>query len=230
MNLKWILFLIFSFLSRPTFALYGARVVSAGKFSGVASLHLQDPENSTNRAFCAAVLISPTKVLTAGHCIDVIGMEVYDFSMRLINDPQLLRVKIAGKNHEVKSVYYAPSYFEAAGFEGEDVAVIELKEKSFATPLPVASASALSLNRAVTLVAHGLEGKSRIKYLKQLNGHRMMTFDGGTSGACAGDSGGAVIIENKGRFELAGIILSEGEGCERKDSWSVHPSLTTRSL
>ena len=196
----------------------------------MASLHIHDPENVSSKAFCAAVLISPTKVLTAGHCMDVIGMEVYDYALRLVNEPQLLRVNIAGKKHVAKSVTFARSYFEASGFEGEDLAVIELQEKSFATPIPVTTIKNLRVHVPVTLVAHGKEGNSIIKSVNQLGEHRITTLDGTFTRACAGDSGGAIIVENAGRYELAGIILTDGVGCERRDTLSIHPSLSTRSL
>jgi secreted trypsin-like serine protease len=230
MNLKCLLFIVISFLSRPTHALYGGRPLAPGKFSGVASLHLQDPENVTDKAFCAAVLIGPTKVLTAGHCIDVIGLDVYDYSLKLVNDPEVLRVKIAGVIHRVKSVTLAESYFESSDFRGEDVAVIELQEKSTATPIPVTSSKSLQVDLPVTMVAHGKSGHSVVKAVEKFSGHRLLRLDGTFTRSCAGDSGGAIIIETAGRYELAGLILSDGEGCERRDTVSIHPSLATRAL
>ncbi len=228
MLFKFFFGLLFFITCEATYALYGAHPASGLLSKAVVSLHLQDPEHASEKAFCSGVLITPTKVLTAGHCIDVIGLELYEMSTKLIYEPEILRVNILGQKVKVKSVRFATSYFDSSGFEGEDVAVIELQQASVATPISIAPKNSLHVGAKAKMIAHGQESLSVIKSMTSYAHHTVMALDGSKSGVCSGDSGGALLVERNGKYELAGILLSENQGCTKSDFWSVSPSPSSR--
>ncbi len=224
MNVR--IFLLFALVSMSdlSHALYGARPINSSDLRAVVSLHLDDPENDEYDYFCSGVLIAPDKVLTAGHCIGVMGNILNDDVFRLTGSPETVVIKSSDESVRAKSISFAPSYFDAAGFEGEDLAIIDLvRPMKNIRPLKLASIASLKAGVMMTLVARGKMATTALLSLKRYAQTRVLTTDGFQAGTCLGDSGGAMLIEKDGQYELAGILNFQGEGCEKKNSVAIFP-------
>lgn len=220
--MKYGLFFLLLLITQSAFALYGDKVVPASE-SYVVSLHLRDAENADRDYFCQGVLIASNKVLTAGHCIDGMGGEVYDMSHALIYRPELVWVKVGTKLHRAKSISLAPSYFEGNGFETEDLALIELAQPTSVVPVKLASKNDLVNNQKLTLIARQKKVESSLLFARSY-GTVAALFLNKTSGACQGDSGGAIVLNKNGQQLLAGILMYNGEGeCDRKTGYGYFP-------
>lgn len=216
-------FLLLLLVSQSAFALYGKNVTTSSD-SFVVSLFLNDQQNPETNFFCNGVLISPTKVLTAGHCIDGIGIELYETSHELIYRPELVNVKVGKDLIRAKSISLAPSYFEGTGFEAEDLAIVELsKPITGVMPIKFLPKMSVQKNLGVTLIARGKKVDGLIISVKQFLKTGIL-FIHGSSGACRGDSGGAIIVKQNGEPKLAGILMYSGEGaCDQKAGYGHLP-------
>lgn len=210
---------IFLFITQSAFALYGSKVETSHE-AFVVSLHIKDARNPKFDFFCIGVLISKTKVLTAGHCIDVMGLEIYDYSHGLIYMPEVVAVKVGGKSIRAKSVTISPMYFEGNGLEAEDLAIIELETPvTNVQPIPFASKAAITKEKHLTLIARG---KKTTAYRSTIKGRALIINE--SAGTCRGDSGGAVVINENGQQRLAGILIYDGaDTCERKTGYAYLP-------
>lgn len=190
----------------------------------MASLFLDDKENPDQGFFCSGVLIAPNKVLTAGHCIDRMGLDVYEMSQALVYRPQLLKIEIAGKMVRAKSVTFSNSYFEGHGFNSEDLAIIELRAPlKNAKPISMAPKGALIKGIPLSLIARGNKVKTSLLHVRNFPNSTILVLDK-EAGACLGDSGGAIILEEKGQPKLAGILMYEGDRtCIRKNGYGHFP-------
>lgn len=128
MNFKMFIFVLLISISDLSHALYGARTITPSQFSAVVTIHLNDSEKPEYDSFCSGVLVAPDKVLTIGHCIEVVGSKLYEKWNIFTYEPNLIKIKAGGNKYEVADVIIAPSYTEAVGFEGEDLAIITLKK------------------------------------------------------------------------------------------------------
>lgn len=217
------LFIFVLSISEFSHALYGGRTLPArSELDAIVSLHLSDPYEPQYDFFCSGVLIAPDKVLTTGHCIDVMASEVYSMWNIFAYEPELIKVKIAGVKYPVADVIFAPTYFEAPGFEGEDLAIVKLqKAVTSIRPMKFASRASLKVNQPVTLVARGQIAETTISALKTYGKHLVIESNGSRAGICAGDSGGALLIKNAKEYQLAGILSSPDEGCEKRTGVSI---------
>lgn len=220
--MKYGLFLLM-FFAQSAFALYGAKVESASA-PFVVSLHLRDSDFPQYDFFCNGVLISPTKVLTAGHCIDGMSLNVYDYSHGFIYSPHVLAVKVGGKLIRANSVTLSPSYFESQGLDAEDLAVIELSRPvTNVSPIAFASKAAVTKERNVTLIASGKQTTAFRSVFRRFGGNDVLIINE-SAGTCRGDSGGAVVINENGQQKLAGILIYDGDGnCDRKTNYAFYP-------
>lgn len=216
--MKYGLFL-FLFFAQSAFALYGSKVETSHE-DYVVSLHIKDAQNPKYDFFCNGVLISKTKVLTAGHCIDVMGLNVYDYSHGLIYMPEVVVVKVGGKSIRAKTVTISPNYFEGIGLEAEDLALIELETPvTNVIPITFASKASVAKERSLTLIARGTKTTA---FRSTVRGNALIINE--SAGTCRGDSGGAVVINENGQQKLAGILIYDGEGnCERKTGYAYYP-------
>lgn len=205
------------FFVQNAFALYGARVEVATE-SYVVSLH------NGGKIFCSGVLISPTKVLTAGHCIDVQGQEEFGNSHGLVYEPEKLIVKVGGLNVRARAVTLSSSYFEGVGFDAEDLALIELSTPvKNVKPITLARKIDLVNQTKVTLIARNKKVSGVLSFARSYGAVTALFIDK-ASGACLGDSGGAIVLNKNGEPKLAGILMYSGEQtCMRKTSFGYFP-------
>lgn len=229
MNFR-IFFLFFMLsMSDLSHALYGARTVADTRLDGVVSLIFDDVDNETYKGqFCNGVMISPTTVLTAAHCIEGVGREAFlsEDPYSLVMYPGLVVIKAKNKSVKAKKIIFAPSYFEGYGKEGEDLALIELeKPLTGLKPFKLAPKSLIQAGRSVSLVANEKIGKTTLKEVSEYDTATVLRTDGKDVGVCLGDSGGAMLVEEKGEFFLAGILTVEVDGCERRDTFAYGPQL-----
>lgn len=207
------------FFVQNAFALYGAKVEVASEGYVVSLIN-----NGKN--FCNGVLISPTKVLTAGHCIDMQGQEGFDNSHGLIYEPEKLIVKVGAMNIRARAVTLSQSYFEGLGYNAEDLALIELSAPvKNVKPITLARKVDLVNQTAVTLIARNKKVSGVLSFARSYGAVAALFIDK-ASGACLGDSGGAVVINKNGEPKLAGILMYSGEEtCMRKTGYAYFPKV-----
>ncbi|MFF7359685.1 trypsin-like serine protease [Streptomyces sp. NPDC008125] len=200
--------------------------------------------------FCGAVVVAPTKVLTAAHCLgsDVLGGEVADVpDLRIIADRDDLR-GTGGREIPVKDAWINPAYDPSTNVGDAAVLTlaVALPEKS---SIPVArdgdaaySAGGQALvygwgdttgygTYASTLRAASVQVLSDEACATAYPGGSRGTYDassmvcaGGPEGgydACQGDSGGPLVVGGR----LIGLV-SWGNGCARADSPGVYTRIS----
>lgn len=219
------LLLFFILFAENSYALYG-KVVKQAKEKFVVSLSLDENHKRGFEDFCSGVLISPTKVLTAGHCINGIGHMAYGMSMALVYRPYHLFIEVGDEVIEASSVTYSPDYFESRFFDGEDLALIHLsKVVKFVKPIKITDRKLIS-GLPLTLIARERKVETKLTEARTFGNAGVLFLDS-AAGACAGDSGGAVVVQEKsGEPELAGILMYAGkEKCERKTGHAYFPKV-----
>ena len=110
--------LLFCLFSTSAFALYGGRPASS-------SSHLVNLQVGKD-VFCQGVALSKTKILTAGHCIEEMGVRLNENSQILTYYPETVSVVFGRESVRAKEITFAPSMFDG-GVLAEDIALVELK-------------------------------------------------------------------------------------------------------
>ncbi|MBM4251542.1 MAG: trypsin-like serine protease [Deltaproteobacteria bacterium] len=205
----------------PSFArIYGGMPVPDGGFAAVVAVAIGDEPYP----FCTGVLVSPTAVLTAGHCVTVQSqVDDYDANARR-HRPSDLRVYVGNALREsgehqrfsVRQVHLHPM-LRASPIGYADYAILELSEP-VAGVAPVrmvldnaARIQALRRGQA-TLIGFGYRESSLSgeKYavttkLRSLNTAEVLVGGNGQD-TCTGDSGGpALVPQEPGKLALLGI-------------------------
>lgn len=180
---------------------------------------------STNgRSFCQGVAITPTKVLTSGHCIEAMGLEIRENSQLLTYYPEMVNVAGSSDRVQAKVITLAPTYFDSSAADAEDLALIELPRALRGVEiLPVADARDLTPGTKILLTSNKEEADSKILQRIRGLGGLIIKSDGTNAGICQGDSGGALILVKNGKRFLAGILSAQSTGCMRKHVLAYFP-------
>ncbi|WP_432015165.1 S1 family peptidase [Streptomyces cucumeris] len=198
--------------------------------------------DSSQRQFCGGTLVSPTKVVTAAHCM--VGET--NSSVRVVGG-RTYRNGTNGTVSRVSKIWINPSYTDVTN--GDDVAVLTLSTAMPYSTLPyvspsdtgvyTAGATARILGWGTTRSGGSSSNQLRTATVPTVSdsscrssyGSDYLASDmvcaGYTQGGvdtCQGDSGGPLVINGK----LAGIT-SWGEGCALAGYPGIYSRLTTFS-
>ncbi|MEV0641293.1 serine protease [Streptomyces sp. NPDC050619] len=198
--------------------------------------------DASQNQFCGGTLVSPTKVVTAAHCM--VGRT--PSSVRVIGG----RTYLNGTNgtvSQVSKIWINPDYTDATN--GDDVAVLTLSTSMSYTPAKYVSSSDTGVYAAgttariigwgttsaggsssnqlrTTTVPTVSDSSCASSYGSDFVASDMVCagYDEGGKDTCQGDSGGPFLIEGV----LAGIT-SWGEGCAQAGYPGIYTRLTTFS-
>ncbi|MFC9690009.1 S1 family peptidase [Kribbella sp. NPDC056951] len=222
-------------LTSPAYAMTGgtpARSAEAPWMVGIANVSDKPGETYLQRYRCGAVLISPTRVLTAGHCLDYAAPGDVEFH---IGD-KVLRAKAFSTHpgYRMLDSTVDPDNPQAQ-VAVNDLTIVELaRPVRGVRPLPLAQ-TALRPGTTLTVYGHGITappqpGTTYSSILLKASLHAQpssVCAAQDKSGAaadpsvlcaqapgmnvCPGDSGGPVVAREYGRPVLAGLVSSGGE-------------------
>jgi secreted trypsin-like serine protease len=232
----------------PSMAIVGGNDASPGEYPAVAEVIL-------GQAFlCTGTLISPTYVLTAGHCGSITGAGV---STPAAWPAPLIDVRIGGVGQDdgeqvpVQNVTVNPNYLLTSGY---DISLIQLQRPAAEAPTQVAGAGERSTwdpGDLETIVGWGTtsEGGDTPDTLQE--GQVPITTDAYCAGAyddfdaktmvcagfpqggvdtCQGDSGGPMFGKTStGALRVVGAT-SFGEGCAREGKPGVYARVADTEL
>ena len=176
------------------------------------------PTNMSTLFTCTAIVVSPTALLTAAHCVDHPG---YTFGVYFGADASAYDTLalLAPQLSAVSAVHMDPSYQSTTPFIG-DVAIVTLAAPTTITPLPFsrAAASAALDNMPVEIVGYGqtvYNTPNQVRYSAStvviaVESNDTIEIGDASHRTCVGDSGGPAL--------LAGVVIgvnsySDTTGC-----------------
>ncbi len=176
------------------------------------------PANMSTLFTCSAVVVSPSHLLTAAHCLDHPG---YTFGVYYGADASAYStlVELAPQLSPVTAVHMYPGYQTASPFEG-DIGVVDLATATAVTPLMFdrSPPTADLVNMPVRIVGYGetvYETPNQVRYsastiVASLDTGDTLLIGDATHRTCVGDSGGPAIY---GGIVLGIDSYSDTTGC-----------------
>jgi trypsin len=239
--------LILAVTAVPSSAVVGGRDASAGEYPSVAEI-------TFGPFLCTGTLISPTWVLSAGHCSSVTGAAVASPASW---PAAAINVRIGGVRQDdgetvpVSQVIVHPDYLLTDGY---DISLLELTRASTKSPTPVAGPGERSIWTAgtmETIVGWGAteEGGDLPDNLQEaqvpittdaycdnayggIDEATMVCagFPQGGVDTCQGDSGGPMFGQTSGGALRVVGATSWGEGCARPGKPGVYARVADDTL
>jgi secreted trypsin-like serine protease len=166
--------------------------------SPVVKLNMRD--NAGNAlGGCSGTIIAPRAILTAAHCLD--------------DNPDIVRVWL-GSGPEITAESYAfhPSYHQNSS-TALDVGIVRMAEDLVHPPIPVLTSRDARTGETAIIAGWGRDETSEPSRLRA--GSATVSAVGSTtletqhttnaSSICLGDSGGPLLLQENGRWAVAGI-------------------------
>ncbi|MFI5730814.1 S1 family peptidase [Kribbella sp. NPDC051587] len=219
----------------PAYAMTGgtpARSADAPWMVGIANVADKPGEPYLQRYRCGGVLVSPTRVLTAGHCLDYAATGDVEFHI----GSRIVQAKAFSTHpgYRMMSSTVDPNNPQAE-VAVNDLTIVELaRPVRGVRPLPLAR-EALQPGATLTVFGHGITAppgpgttysEALLKADLKVQSPSVCAAEDKSGAAsdpsvlcaqapamnvCPGDSGGPVVAREHGRLVLAGLVSSGGE-------------------
>ena len=169
--------------------------------------------------YCSGTLVSPTVVITAGHCVEGMSPESMQFFVGA--DASNLE---GGKLVQVKSVHSEPGY---ANDDTHDIGVVVLADVAPAIPIPVRlSALPDVTGQSLLFVGYGLTSgngtggqKRAVEIPISAVRPNELEYSDPQRNTCSGDSGGPALMNIDGALHLVAVTSAGDADCTE---WGVN--------
>ncbi len=164
-------------------------------------------------AICSGTMITPTHVLSAGHCFP----------------PETRSAFITANNNRIDGIRFFrhPGYTETNQALFKDVAVLELEAPANLPTVPVLLSQPVTDGDDIQIFGFGttesgtlgelFSGEMRVSAVTQ--DHLITSFNGNGSNTCTGDSGGPALLTVNGTVGIVGLTSSGfREDCSAGDT------------